>query len=131
MKTTSIFNGKVVDGKLMVDNRERFAEHLRTLSGEVVVSVKKKRKIRSLNANNYYWLILTIAGDELGYDPKELHDSFKALYLTDQTTKIPLIRSTSKLNTEQFSQYLEKVIRQLAELGIVIPSLEEYYSSTY
>lgn len=131
MKTTAIFNGFINNGKLTLNNRERFAEYLKTLQGEIVLSVKKKRKIRSLNANNYYWLILTIAGDSLGYDPEELHDSFKAMYLTDKTTKIPLIRSTSKLNTEQFSQYLEKVIRQLVELGIVIPTPEEYYSTTY
>ena len=129
MKTTSVFNGQVIKGRLIIANRERFDEHIKSLDGEVVLTLKKKRKLRSLNQNSYYWAILTIAGDELGYDPGELHDSFKSLYLTDKSTKIPLIRSTSKLNTEQFGQYLDKVIRKVAELGIVIPTPEEYYST--
>jgi hypothetical protein len=121
------FSGEVVGGKLKLFNRDKFDSHIASISGKVNITVKKHRQVRSLNQNAYMWSVLNLAGDELGYDPGELHNSFKAMFLTDKSLKIPLVRSTTKLNKAQFGIYLDKIIRVLAEMGIVIPSPEEYY----
>lgn len=129
MKIAPIFYGSVENGKLKIRNREKFDEYIANLIGEVVITVKKKRRTRTVNQNAYYWCILGIAADELGYDPDELHTSFRSMFLTDRTTKIPLIRSTAKLSTVDFGIYLDKVLKQIAELGIIIPTINEYYDS--
>ena len=50
------------------------------------------------------------------------------MFLTDKSLKIPLVRSTAILTTSEFTQYLDKVVRKLAELEIVIMTPEEFYA---
>lgn len=131
MKIYPSFNGRVENGKLIIENRQKLDEYVSTLTGEVLILIKKKRKIRSLSANSYYWVCINLAADELGYNPDELHNSFKAMFLTDKTLKIPLVRSTTKLNSHDFGLYLDKVLRKLTELEIVIPTPKEFYGIDY
>lgn len=126
---TPIFYGQVKDGILKLSDKVKFDNYLKSISGDIILTLKKKRKIRSVDQNSYYWVCVTIAGNELGYDPNELHDSFKMMFLCDRSKKIPLIRSTTKLTKEQFTLYLEKVIQKISELNIIIPTPKEYYES--
>ena len=64
---------------------------------------------------------LGIISNDLGYDPDELHTTFKGMYLVDRTKKLPLIRSTTVLNRLEFIQYLERIERKAGEMGIVLP----------
>jgi hypothetical protein len=61
--------------------------------------VEKDRKTRSIRQNALMWVWLNIMGDNLGYDPEELHCTFKAMFLTDRSLKVPLVRSTTQLST--------------------------------
>lgn len=117
-----IFFGKIQAGKLLMNNIKSFNDFLASQKEQVVeIRIRQWRSKRSLNQNNLYWMWLQIIAKELGYDTEELHNSFRALFLTDRSKKIPLVRSTAVLNKIEFSQYLEKIEREANELGIVLP----------
>ena len=91
-----------------------------------IVIVKKKKR-RSLNQNSYYWgVVLKVIGDELGYFPEEMHQCLATMFLK-RIIKIgeeciETYRSTAKLKTGEFEDYLQKIrIFASSELGIFVP----------
>ena len=137
---TPIFYGQVEGGELKLANKEVFKRYLKLLDGLVTVVVKKKRNSRSLPQNSYYWGgVLTTIAYEIGEDDIEsLHEYFKNEYLlrvkqvankkTGELTEIKMSRSTTKLDTVQFTEYLDKVVRWAAKMGIIVLTPEEYYA---
>ncbi len=90
---------------------------------------------RSNKQNAYMHLALTILGNELGYDVNEAKQVMKhhfGMYkeLVDKKTgeSIIIYDETSKMNSKEMSEFIEKIIRFAAEQGIVIDSPEDYYS---
>lgn len=94
---------------------------------EVVITHKPSK--RTIDQNKLYWLWLScIAKDgELGYSAEELHTVFAQKFLGikakiiygEQVLNIP---STTKLNTSQFAEYLNRIEAfASAELGIILP----------
>lgn len=126
MQNAPIFAGRVEKGKLQIRNVKAFTDWLGCLKGDVQIIVKKKRKDRTLLQNAYYWVCITIIANELGYLPEEIHATFKAMFLVDRSGKMPVVRSTTRLNTVEFSEYFERIALQAAELGIVLPDPEDY-----
>ena len=123
------FFGKIENKKLVLDNNTGFNDYTASLKqGDLMIlDIKKRRKFRSLNQNALYWKWLEIIGNDLGYDIEELHPTFKAMFLMDRSLKVPLIRSTSKLSTIEFGQYLNKIEKFCnQELNITLPSPEDY-----
>jgi len=114
-------NARVENRKLLIPKEE-----LQTLTAQMegksfILSVSPTKK-RSLNENAYYWVLLDILGNELGYMPYEVHDSMKNLFLTDYNNKIPKVRSTSSLSTVEMEDYLQKIrVFALTELNINLP----------
>ncbi len=101
---------------------------------QLTIEIKKFINNRTLAQNRLYWLWLNIIGDELGYSADELHDSYKAMFLTDRSKKIPLVRSTTVLDTKQFTTYMELIRKQAVHLGITLPTdLDDYiqYENKY
>ena len=91
------------------------------------ILVVKKKKRRSLNQNSYYWgVVLKVIGDELGYFPEEMHQCLATMFLK-RIIKIgeeciETYRSTAKLKTGEFEDYLQKIrIFASSELGIFVP----------
>lgn len=76
------FSGEVVGkGELVLDNKEKFIEHLKSIRGPVTIVVKAKRKVRSSNANAYYWgVVISMIADETGHTPQEVHETCKMLF---------------------------------------------------
>lgn len=122
---TPKFTGIIEKGKLTLDNKSKFELYLKCLDGRVELAVKKYRKARSIKQNSYYWLCVSLIAKEIGEEPEDLHATFKAMFLTDRTGKIPIVRSTTKLSTLQFIEYIEKITRKMAEIGIVLPNPDE------
>lgn len=124
------FVGRVDDsGKLDLYNRQGFVALCQHLKGkQVVLSMAAKKPTRSDNANRYYWgvVVKTIA-DELGYTQEELHDALKEKFLRveadpERGRVLPTVRSTAKLTTSEFEEYLETVRMWAArDMGIVVP----------
>lgn len=134
--TYPTFYGLVEKGELKVENKPRFQKYLLSLSRpnkptKIEIIIKRYRKKRSVQQNRYYWLCLNFIGNEIGEDAEELHNTFKAMFLTDRTGKIPIVRSTTKLNTVQFTEYMDKIARKIAEIDITLPNPEDAYADEY
>lgn len=115
------FHGRVENGKLQIFNFQAYQKWIQSLKGDVDVTVRKRRRDRTLSQNAYYWVCLTIIAEELGYYPEEMHDTFKSMFLVDRTGPIPIVRSTTRLNTVEFSEYFEKIAHEAAKMDIVLP----------
>lgn len=136
---TPIFRGKVENGKLILDSRERMEKYVSGLKGQVLVIIKKAKKIRSNKQNKYYWgVIIKTLGEFTGYEPEEMHNALKWKFLKIENNNLLSVRSTAKLSTLEFMNYIEQIIRFAAELGVVIPdpesvdyeTLDEYEADT-
>ena len=125
---TPVFNGIIRDGKLYLSDRQYFDNYIVTFKDgdKVSVEVKKYHPQRSDQQNKYYWsVIIPILGDFLGYDKEECHEALKWHFLKMEG-KIPTVKSTRKLDTSDFSNYIEKICRWAAEeFSIFIPPPHE------
>jgi len=120
-----VFRGTVEHGALKIYNPD-FISFLRQFEGKVLfLTIQPEKRPRSLPQNRLYWEWLGIIGNTLGYTREEMHDTFKAMFLTDHGARLPVVRSTTGLTTKEFSEYMGKVDRQAAELGISLPTPEE------
>tara|TARA_Y100000114_G_C11510200_1_gene208615 strand:- start:110 stop:451 length:342 start_codon:yes stop_codon:yes gene_type:complete len=102
----------IKNGILTISNRTEFDNTIADLNGEYYIELKETG-VRSSQQNNYYWQIVGILADELGYTEREMHNTIKNHFE---------IQSTKTLSTKEFSKFVEKLIRWSAiELNIVIP----------
>lgn len=119
-----------------------FAEALEKLRGKhVLLSVGEAKPTRSNSQNKYYWSCV-VGGiahgmKDAGFEPLEctsqaVHDMLKFRFLRmdrpigQDGEFVSIIRSTTDLDTQEFSEYLEHCLRFAAEyLGIVIPAAGE------
>jgi hypothetical protein len=98
-------------------------DKLRTLdlSKNWRVNISEHKYIRSISQNDRYWLMLKELGSYLGYTDIELHDLLKYKFLAEQKEiagqPVVVIKSTSSLNTEEFSEYNRNVERFAHEYG--------------
>jgi hypothetical protein len=112
--TTQIVNGAIAH------------EGLSSFEGKTVLcEVVKWYPKRSIQSNKFYWAILneTIrqVSEYTGYTVNELHKAFKLMFLSEETLNVltgqieKSIRSTADLNSQEFSEYANKVIQYCSE----------------
>ena len=102
------FTGTVQKGKLELHDKSSFNEFISQSEGDVSIVVKPMPKTRSPQQNNYYWMIVKSVANEIGYTHDELHEIVKVKFN---------INSTKDLEQEEFSDFLDRLIRYFAELG--------------
>lgn len=111
--------------KLMMDDRAGYLRFISRMKDgkRVTVSVSPFRKDRSLPQNSYYHgVVLKTFGDHLGYDTEDLHFEMRRLFLcVDPDAEIKRYKSTTKLSTVEFNEYIDKIVRLAAENGCDIP----------
>ena len=100
------------------------------LNGEYTISVSKIVKQRSLMQNSLMWLYFACISHETGTDKDIIHDYYCTLFLSRNEIiggiEKRIIRGTSKLNTIQFSDFLNKVQADAAsEFGILLPNPDD------
>jgi hypothetical protein len=106
------FPCEIKNGKMTLTNREEFNKAISKLQGDYYIELKETG-VRSSQQNNYYWNIVRIVADELGYTENEMHSTIKNHFN---------IESTKTLSTKEFAEFIEKLVRWSAiELNIVIP----------
>jgi len=106
---------------------KRIEEYLKSLKkGKVQIEIKKVRAIRSLQQNALYWMWLSIISNDTGFTPDELHTTFRSMFLTDHSQRLPVVRSTTVLNKIQFGLYLDKIEREAGKMGIILPVPDQY-----
>ena len=131
---TFVSHGSIKDGKLVLDNPPYFRT---ILSGyedtpKVRITIEKQRGARSKRANNYYWgVVLPLIGAHMGERTEDLHEIMKARFLKTKRVwrggEITILKSTSQLTTDEFGEYIEQVIQEGAELGVIIPMADKEY----
>lgn len=122
---TPIWHGSTKDGRIHIEDRENFQNYLHGLSGsEIEISVRKRRRMRSVSANAFYWAVIVKAiSDYTGHDTTEVHAALKHRFLQDLSDpEWPRIKSTTELTVAEFSAFCERCIGLAGELGISIPS---------
>lgn len=122
-KITPTFYGQVKDGKLVLDYPDYFKSYIRNLNGRIMLVLRRPKKPRSLNENNYYWgVIIQMISDETGMTPEETHEALKWKFLRKQVGNIFTVKSTAVLDTVGFEEYLMqcRVFAQ-TELNINVP----------
>lgn len=139
MKKALTFYADAKDGKFTVHKRDLFARYLATLRGLVSIVITPRRAKRSLSQNAYYWVCLTIMGDDFGYTKEEMHDIFGVMFRkevieivnpkTGEFIVVDMLRSTTTMNKLEFSEYFEKVLQWGAEMGCVLLTPEEFYAT--
>ncbi len=106
------FPCNIENGKMTLTNREEFDNAISKLQGDYYIELKETG-VRSSQQNNYYWNIVRILAEELGYTENEMHSTIKNHFE---------VESTKTLSTKEFASFIERLVRWSAiELNIVIP----------
>lgn len=102
----------IKDGKMSLADEKLFNNTIAKLQGQYYLELKKTG-VRSTQQNNYYWNIVDLLAEELGYTEKEMHQTIKNHFE---------IESTKTLSPKEFGMFIERLIRWCAiELNIVVP----------
>lgn len=134
----------VKQGRLIIQNRKSFNFDIEALEGkQLVLTIEKKRKSRSLPQNRYYWAAvvpiiregLIDAGwtrEDVG-TLEQVHEILKHKFCkvteivnTDTGEILSMPPTTTQLTTTDMMDYIDDIKRWAAEfLGIVIPDPNE------
>lgn len=104
-------------------NRELAHQMVDSAPDGHVIEVKPAK--RSLEQNRYYWAILSDISEQVvpgkDYEPSIWHEYLRALFLPERMIELPdgsvkmIEPSTAELRKDEFTQYLEKVIKWALE----------------
>lgn len=129
-----VSRGEIKNGKLVLDNPAWFRTCLFKYEDtkKIKVILEKERGTRSQKQNRYYWgVVLDVIGSYMGEQPEDLHEVFKAKFLRRKRVwrgaEQTILASTSKLNSEEMGEYIERCIQEGAELGVVVPIADKNY----
>jgi len=125
-----IFTGHISQGKLILDQPQKYLVHLAYLNGKrIELVIRKLRSQRSLNQNAAYWgLAVEILCNHLGYDKDTMHHALKVKFASriDPVTGLTVVESTAKMDTKRFIKYYEDIQRWAMEfLNCYIPDPNE------
>jgi hypothetical protein len=74
-----------------------------------VVEIQRAKENRTLPQNKYYWgVVVKIIAQHTGYTSEETHQVLAAMFLSYESNGRTFVRSTTKLNTVEFSDYSER-----------------------
>lgn len=136
MKRKYTFDGKVTDGKLRVYDEAAFRSAYKQFEGQpVFLSIEKATRTRSNPQNAYLWgVVYKMIADETGYEPETIHEMMRARFLirgsdimdkaTGAIERFEYVGSTTKLTTEQFSEYVDRIsiwAQDFLNLSIPLP----------
>lgn len=133
MKIKQLFYGIVRAGKLILENRKGFMDHIGQFEGmRVALDLDQFKDTRSERQNKYYWgVVIPIFADFFGMDPVEAHEALKWEHLRksikdrEGNPRIT-IRSTASMKTNEFEDYMAKLRKWGAEqFSLNIPEPNE------
>lgn len=110
--------------------KEKAIAYIERNDKEMICEIRKDKRNRSTVQNSYYWFLLTMLEQETGNDKNDLHEYFKDKWLMHNAeiwgTYFYYAKSTTKLTTLEFEDYLEKIrVFASRELGIFLPKPNE------
>ena len=119
----------IITKKDWVIDVEKVLSGLNDLS-DWTYEIIKFKKDRTSQQNRYLrWVVYKTIADYTGYDTNYIHQQLGQLFLVDyETYKNPYIKSTAELTTQEFGEYVDKIILRAGEYWLRIPSPEEYFN---
>lgn len=92
-----------------------------------IYQIKKYIKTRTNEQNKYlWWWVYTTIAKEIWEDTEYVHWVMWMKFLIDNSKKSPYVKSTAKLNKDEFSEYVENIKNFVSWFWIKIPSADEY-----
>jgi len=146
MDVTLTYTGRVKNGKIELP-RNRFRDEVtKAFEGKPIeVLVRKKKKTRSLEQNRYYWgIVLNILAAQFRVwspdqkiDTEIVHEwckdrflpmiqDWEDIYVETPEGKWESRRTTTRMSTVQFMDYITLIQQWAAEYGLDIPDPNEY-----
>lgn len=115
-------------GTTLWKNKKQLEDFISNLPvGKYFIKISPHFEKRSIAQNKFYWKLIEIIANEIGYEVEEMHDVFKYKFLqkTFEDNNGNLVRgigSTRKLNVTEFKKYIDKIINYSEqELEINLP----------
>jgi len=146
MKITIKHFGHVKNGKKFYENLDLYREQIQALEGKNFVEEIKERKVSaSMSQYGYYRgaILSTCHKSEMFsyFENKDsIHEnyfapkflSYKVLVkLPEKTYEQLKVRSLADLSVDEMKEFIERVLADCAENGILIPDPESYYNKYY
>lgn len=110
---------------------ERFSRVLNALAADKAweVSVAEKKRKRSEQQNRYLWGVVykTVAEHLEGWDAEDIHEYFLGEHFGWETLegfgrkRMKPLRRSSRLNKQEFADYIAFIQRKMSELGVFVP----------
>lgn len=116
------------------DVKNNAIKAIQELDGVYSIEITKYKKDRTASQNKLMWMWLGYISKDTGSTPDELHEIFKLKFLGSETLsalgfKIERPKSTTKLTTQEFTDYLTKIETLSTSIGIRLPRPDEYYEA--
>ena len=122
------FLGQIEHKKLTMRNRGSMEAEIKKYDDcKVLIEIKPLKNKRTLSQNSYYFgVVLNTIALDTGHTQDELHEVFKKMFLPKKFIEIAgkeieLDGTTTTLSTDEFGQYLDRIIAKAGEMGIAIP----------
>jgi len=114
------------------DIKKNCIDHIQSLDGVYRVTIKKYKKDRTKAQNRLMWMWLGIISDDTGESPENLHEVFKLRFLGTEKIQsmgysIEIPKSTTKLTTQEFTDYLDKIDTLMRSIDIALPYPQDLY----
>lgn len=103
-----------------IKNSDEFVQFVLTNNWDF--EIKKYKKNRTNDQNRYLWWVVYKTIAEYSWNDDEyIHWVMSMKFLVDNTKKMPYVKSTSTLDTAEFTEYIENIKNFVAEFWIIIP----------
>ena len=93
--------------------------------GRYIIRLEKLIRTTKQNAYLRWWVYKAISDHSWDTDDY-IHWVMSMQFLVDRTKKMPFIKSTTKLSTKEFSEYVDKIKNFVSEYWVIIPTAQEY-----
>ena len=127
-------DGEIQYNQNLLNNLENTLNTI--MNGNYILLIQKEIKNRTYPQNKLFWLWMSCLSRETGTDAQDIHDYYCMLFLR-RTALINgeervITSGTSKLNTVQFTDFLNKIQADTAsEFGIKLPNPDDLHFEAF
>ena len=129
------FAALVTNGKLPRQTGQNIARLIAQMDGEhILITVAEQKRQRSNPQNRYYWGVVVAMVRQMFIDygtpvsAEQVHEYLKMnvgkmidMLIDPKGNPAPFLRTTTKLSTQEFEDYMEKIRAWAAGFGLIIP----------
>jgi hypothetical protein len=114
------------------DVKNNAIKAIQGLEGVYSIEITKYKKDRTASQNKLMWMWLGIISNDTGESPENLHNIFKLRFLGTEKIQsmgysIEIPKSTTKLTTQEFTDYLDKIEGLALSIDIRLPHPQDLY----